>query len=57
MLLLKNNVRLVVVNNIKSGSDVIDFSNKIYESKFIYHADKDLMTKCGCGVSFSPKTV
>ena len=34
-----------------------DFSNKIYESKFVYHADKDLMTKCGCGVSFSPKTV
>ena len=34
-----------------------DFSNKIYESKFVYHADKDLMTKCGCGISFSPKTV
>ena len=34
-----------------------DFSKKIYESKFVYHADKDLMTKCGCGISFSPKTV
>ena len=34
-----------------------DFSKKIYESKFVYHADKNLMTKCGCGISFSPKTV
>ena len=34
-----------------------DFSKKIYESKFIYDVDKDLMTKCGCGVSFSPKIV
>jgi iron-sulfur cluster assembly accessory protein len=33
-----------------------DFSKKIYESKFVYHADKSLMTKCGCGISFSPKT-
>ena len=34
-----------------------DFSKKIYESKFIYEADKNLMTKCGCGTSFSPKTI
>jgi len=34
-----------------------DFNKKIYESKFVYHADKNLMTKCGCGISFSPKTV
>ena len=33
-----------------------DFSKKIYESKFTYDADKDIMTKCGCGISFSPKT-
>jgi len=32
-----------------------DFSNKIYESKFVYNIDKDLMTSCGCGISFSPK--
>jgi len=31
-----------------------DFSKKIYESKFIYEADKNIMTKCGCGTSFSP---
>jgi iron-sulfur cluster assembly accessory protein len=34
-----------------------DFSQKIYESKFIYDADKNIMTKCGCGTSFSPKTI
>jgi iron-sulfur cluster assembly accessory protein len=34
-----------------------DFTKKIYESKFIYNADKDLMTTCGCGISFSPKVV
>lgn len=32
-----------------------DFSKKIYESKFIYEIDKDLMSTCGCGTSFSPK--
>ena len=32
-----------------------DFSKKIYESKFIYEIDKNLMTTCGCGTSFSPK--
>lgn len=32
-----------------------DFSKQIYESKFIYEIDKDLMTTCGCGTSFSPK--
>ena len=32
-----------------------DFNKKIYESKFIYEIDKDLMTSCGCGISFSPK--
>jgi iron-sulfur cluster assembly accessory protein len=34
-----------------------DFTKKIYESKFIYNADKNLMTTCGCGISFSPKVV
>jgi len=34
-----------------------DFNNKIYESKFIYDIDKNLMTTCGCGTSFSPKIV
>ena len=34
-----------------------DFNKKIYESKFIYDVDKNLMTTCGCGVSFSPKTI
>ena len=32
-----------------------DYSKKIYENKFIYEVDKNLMTSCGCGVSFSPK--
>ena len=34
-----------------------DYSKKIYENKFIYEVDKDLMTSCGCGVSFSPKNI
>ena len=34
-----------------------DFSKNIYESKFTYEVDKNLMTKCGCGVSFSPKEI
>ena len=32
-----------------------DIKNNIYESKFIYEIDKNLMTSCGCGISFSPK--
>ena len=32
-----------------------DYSQGVYESKFIFEPDKDLATSCGCGVSFSPK--
>ena len=32
-----------------------DYSKGIYESKFVYKADKNIATNCGCGVSFSPK--
>ena len=32
-----------------------DFKNQIYESKFIYNVNKNLMNTCGCGISFSPK--
>ena len=32
-----------------------DYSNDIYESKFIYTPQKDKATSCGCGISFSPK--
>ena len=32
-----------------------DYQKGIYESKFVYKADKDIATNCGCGVSFSPK--
>ena len=32
-----------------------DFKNQIYENKFIYNIDKNLMNSCGCGISFSPK--
>ena len=34
-----------------------DYSKKIYENKFIYEVDKNLMTSCGCGISFSPKNI
>ncbi len=32
-----------------------DYVNDIFESKFIFEIDKNLMTSCGCGISFSPK--
>jgi len=32
-----------------------DFNKKIYESKFVYNVNKNLMNTCGCGISFSPK--
>ena len=38
----------------------IDYVNEDYtkgklESKFVFDIDKDLMSSCGCGISFSPK--
>ncbi|VVU94767.1 hypothetical protein CPAV1605_492 [seawater metagenome] len=32
-----------------------DYSKGVYENKFVYIADKERATNCGCGVSFSPK--
>ena len=32
-----------------------DYKKGIFESRFIYQADRDIATSCGCGVSFSPK--
>ena len=32
-----------------------DYNKGVYESKFVYKADKNVATNCGCGVSFSPK--
>ena len=32
-----------------------DYKNNIYESKFQFKINKDNMTSCGCGISFSPK--
>ena len=34
-----------------------DFSKGHFENKFIYEIDKDIMTSCGCGVSFMPKNI
>ena len=31
-----------------------DFNNNIFESKFVFIADKTLATNCGCGTSFTP---
>ena len=28
----------------------------IFESKFIFDVDKELLSTCGCGISFTPKT-
>ena len=32
-----------------------DYKNGEFESKFEFIINKDLMTSCGCGISFSPK--
>ena len=32
-----------------------DYKNGVFESKFKFIINKDLMTSCGCGISFSPK--
>ena len=34
-----------------------DFSSNIYESKFLYLVDKNKISQCGCGVSFTPKKI
>ena len=31
-----------------------DYSKGLYESKFKFNINKELMTSCGCGISFSP---
>jgi len=32
-----------------------DYSRGQFENKFIFDVNKDLMTTCGCGTSFTPK--
>ena len=32
-----------------------DYEHNIFESKFIFIPDKNLINTCGCGVSFTPK--
>lgn len=32
-----------------------DISQGQFENKFIFNVDPNLMTSCGCGISFSPK--
>lgn len=34
-----------------------DYKNGVFESKFEFIINKDLMTSCGCGISFSPKNL
>ena len=34
-----------------------DYSKGYFESKFKFDINKDIMTSCGCGVSFSPKVI
>uniref|UniRef100_A0A6C0F792 Core domain-containing protein n=1 Tax=viral metagenome TaxID=1070528 RepID=A0A6C0F792_9ZZZZ len=34
-----------------------DYSKGQYESKFNFEINKDIMTSCGCGISFSPKGI
>ena len=32
-----------------------DYSNGIFENKFIFTPDKNIANSCGCGISFNPK--
>jgi len=32
-----------------------DWNKGVFENKFIFIPDKDLVSSCGCGVSFTPK--
>ena len=32
-----------------------DYSKGLYESKFKFNINKDIMSSCGCGISFSIK--
>ena len=32
-----------------------DYQKEIFESRFHFEVDKNKMTSCGCGISFSPK--
>jgi iron-sulfur cluster assembly accessory protein len=32
-----------------------DYSNNIYDSKFVFNVDNTYASQCGCGVSFMPK--
>ena len=34
-----------------------DYMNGQLESKFVFDVDKNLMSSCGCGISFSPKVI
>ena len=34
-----------------------DYEKGQLENKFIFEVDKDLMSSCGCGTSFSPKVI
>ena len=34
-----------------------DYSKGQFESKFNFEINKELMTSCGCGISFSPKII
>ena len=33
-----------------------DYKKNIFESKFVFNVDKELLSTCGCGISFTPKT-
>ena len=32
-----------------------DYSNNIFENKFVFIPDKNITSSCGCGISFTPK--
>lgn len=34
-----------------------DYTKGQFENKFVFNIDKNLLSSCGCGISFSPKNI
>ena len=58
----KENIKLVVdplsemiLLGTKIDYIVENYSKGVYENKFIFMPDKNLVSSCGCGISFNPK--
>jgi len=63
-ILIDNETKLYVdplseMNLLGTSIDYIteDYTKGQFENKFIFNVNKELMTTCGCGTSFTPKDI